>query len=133
MLVDDSWPGQEMDEDEQREARAFKEAVQGSKDFSLLDDSDDDIGSTPSLPTWWNLVDWVYSFQLYLPSFVSCSPKPLIEQLEKVKEVTGATNYGGALMPGEGAAIAQFVQKNMRIPRRGEVGESVEGGDVAIF
>ncbi|KAG7402318.1 hypothetical protein PHYBOEH_000026 [Phytophthora boehmeriae] len=31
-------------------------------------------------------------------------------------------NYGKALLPGEGAAIAQFVQKNMRIPRRGEVG-----------
>ncbi|CAM9946059.1 unnamed protein product, partial [Phaeothamnion confervicola] len=31
-------------------------------------------------------------------------------------------DYGGALRPGEGAAIAQFVQKNMRIPRRGEVG-----------
>ena len=29
---------------------------------------------------------------------------------------------GGALRPGEGAAIAQYVQKNMRIPRRGEVG-----------
>ncbi|CAN0417900.1 unnamed protein product, partial [Ectocarpus sp. 12 AP-2014] len=31
-------------------------------------------------------------------------------------------NYGGALLPGEGAAIAQFVQKGLRIPRRGEVG-----------
>ena len=31
-------------------------------------------------------------------------------------------SYGGALMPGEGDAIAQFVQNNMRIPRRGEVG-----------
>ena len=30
--------------------------------------------------------------------------------------------YGGALLPGEGAAIAQFVQQNMRIPRRGEIG-----------
>ena len=29
---------------------------------------------------------------------------------------------GGALMPGEGAAIAGFVQAGMRIPRRGEVG-----------
>jgi hypothetical protein len=29
-------------------------------------------------------------------------------------------------MPGEGAAIAQFVQKNMRIPRRGEIGWSGE-------
>ena len=31
-------------------------------------------------------------------------------------------DYGKALRPGEGAAIAQYVQKNMRIPRRGEVG-----------
>lgn len=30
--------------------------------------------------------------------------------------------YGKALLPGEGAAIAQFVQQNMRIPRRGEIG-----------
>lgn len=33
-------------------------------------------------------------------------------------------NYGGALLPGEGAAIAQYVQQNMRIPRRGEIGWS---------
>jgi hypothetical protein len=36
--------------------------------------------------------------------------------------------YGGALLPGEGAAIAQFVQQNMRIPRRGEIGWS--GDDI---
>src|SRR5262249_53463982 len=29
---------------------------------------------------------------------------------------------GGALMPGEGDAIAQFVQSGQRIPRRGEIG-----------
>lgn len=34
--------------------------------------------------------------------------------------------YGGALMPGEGAAIAMYVQQNMRIPRRGEIGWSGE-------
>lgn len=33
-------------------------------------------------------------------------------------------SYGGALLPGEGAAIAQYVQQNMRIPRRGEIGWS---------
>ncbi len=32
--------------------------------------------------------------------------------------------YGEDLMPGEGAAIASFVQQNKRIPRRGEVGLS---------
>ncbi len=31
-------------------------------------------------------------------------------------------SYGGALMPGEGDAIARFVQDNKRIPRRGEIG-----------
>ena len=38
------------------------------------------------------------------------------------QKVTEAVSYGGALLPGEGDAIAQYVQKNMRIPRRGEVG-----------
>lgn len=31
-------------------------------------------------------------------------------------------NYGGALLPGEGEAMAAFVQSGKRIPRRGEVG-----------
>eukprot|EP00466_Bigelowiella_natans_P014597 jgi/Bigna1/46273/estExt_Genewise1.C_30212 len=30
--------------------------------------------------------------------------------------------YGGALMPGEGQAIASYVMNGQRIPRRGEVG-----------
>ncbi len=30
--------------------------------------------------------------------------------------------YGGALRPGEGEAMAAFVQSGKRIPRRGEVG-----------
>lgn len=31
-------------------------------------------------------------------------------------------SYGGALRPGEGEAMATFVQEGKRIPRRGEVG-----------
>ena len=38
----------------------------------------------------------------------------------------GGGNYGGALRPGEGAAIAAFVQSGKRIPRRGEVGLSAD-------
>ena len=34
----------------------------------------------------------------------------------------GHISYGGALRPGEGDAIAQYVQQEKRIPRRGEVG-----------
>lgn len=48
-------------------------------------------------------------------------PQPLKETEDAAN---ASLNYGKALLPGEGAAIAQFVQKNMRIPRRGEVGWS---------
>jgi hypothetical protein len=39
-------------------------------------------------------------------------------------------NYGGALRPGEGAAIASFVQAGQRIPRRGEVSWTSDQIDV---
>merc|ERR1712087_808352 len=35
-------------------------------------------------------------------------------------------DYGGAMLPGEADAIANFVQRGMRIPRRGEVGLTSE-------
>ncbi|XP_028550328.1 NKAP family protein-like [Dendrobium catenatum] len=38
----------------------------------------------------------------------------------------GHISYGGALRPGEGDAIAHYVQQGKRIPRRGEVGLSAE-------
>eukprot|EP01138_Halocafeteria_seosinensis_P000525 gb/GECG01000539.1/.p1 GENE.gb/GECG01000539.1/~~gb/GECG01000539.1/.p1 ORF type:complete len:285 (+),score=64.03 gb/GECG01000539.1/:1-855(+) len=46
-------------------------------------------------------------------------PKLSSAQLGSAKSGGG---YGGALRPGEGAAIASYVQQNKRIPRRGEVG-----------
>ena len=46
-------------------------------------------------------------------------PAPLPESF-------GEASYGGALLPGEGAAMAAFVQQNKRIPRRGEIGLSAE-------
>jgi predicted RNA-binding protein with RPS1 domain len=39
--------------------------------------------------------------------------------------------YGNALLPGEGQAIAQYVQQNLRIPRRGEIGYS--GDDIEHY
>ncbi len=55
-------------------------------------------------------------------------PRPMqqITELDPSKRVS----YGSALLPGEGAAIAQYVQQNMRIPRRGEIGwkaDEIEG------
>lgn len=51
-------------------------------------------------------------------------PQPLLQAAGAAGQVDGAKgiNYGGAMRPGEGAAIAQYVQQNKRIPRRGEVG-----------
>jgi NF-kappa-B-activating protein C-terminal domain len=43
----------------------------------------------------------------------------------------GGSTYGKALLPGEGQAIAQYVQNNLRIPRRGEIGYS--GDDIEHF
>ena len=43
----------------------------------------------------------------------------------------GDGTYGKALLPGEGQAIAQYVQQNLRIPRRGEIGYS--GDDIDHF
>jgi NF-kappa-B-activating protein C-terminal domain len=38
----------------------------------------------------------------------------------------GKASYGSALLPGEGQALASFVQQNVRIPRRGEIGYSAD-------
>ena len=43
----------------------------------------------------------------------------------------GGASYGKALLPGEGQAIAQYVQQNLRIPRRGEIGYA--GDDIEQF
>jgi hypothetical protein len=55
-------------------------------------------------------------------------PQPLTQQQANAAGSgnAAASNkaYGSALLPGEGEALAQFVQQNLRIPRRGEIGYS---------
>lgn len=51
--------------------------------------------------------------------------EPLVGPLPLPK-AEGHISYGGALRPGEGDAIAQYVQQGKRIPRRGEVGLSAD-------
>ncbi|XBI37758.1 hypothetical protein VPH35_122985 [Triticum aestivum] len=54
-------------------------------------------------------------------------PGPLVGPLPlPLPHVDVQVKYGGALRPGEGDAMAQFVQQGKRIPRRGEVGLSAE-------
>jgi predicted RNA-binding protein with RPS1 domain len=84
-----------MDEDDWKEAKAFKKAVQGEDD----DEEEDEF----------------------------VGPMPLVDGEGGAGGAGGAGGgkaYGKALLPGEGEALAQYVQQNLRIPRRGEIGYS---------
>jgi hypothetical protein len=89
---------EELDEEDLRQAKEFQKAVQGKKSHKDHEsDSDDDMG-----------------------------PKPLINPDSKAGGALNAhahqKSYGKALLPGEGEALAAYVQQNLRIPRRGEIG-----------
>ena len=87
-----------LEDDDLREAQDFKKAVQGHRPNGSDSESDDDVG-----------------------------PQPLSQANVNNNASSGgaASNaYGGALLPGEGEALAQYVQQNLRIPRRGEIGYS---------
>jgi hypothetical protein len=53
-------------------------------------------------------------------------PMPLVYQ-----DTSRHKGYGTALLPGEGEAMAAFVQEGKRIPRRGEIG--LESEQIAAF
>lgn len=59
---------------------------------------------------------------------VRIGPQLPVNPDDKEEEHTGADPraYGKALLPGEGSAMANFVQEGKRIPRRGEIGLSSE-------
>nr|CAD1825924.1 unnamed protein product [Ananas comosus var. bracteatus] len=68
---------------------------------------------------------------LMFKELIEAKKKPVLENEPLVGPVPlpraeGHISYGGALRPGEGDAIAQYVQQGKRIPRRGEVGLSAE-------
>lgn len=53
-------------------------------------------------------------------------PTPATQQ-EMINNISQAKgSYGGALLPGEGDAMAEYVKSGLRIPRRGEVGITAE-------
>lgn len=49
---------------------------------------------------------------------VEVGPMPLVKSDGRIDE----RSYGGALLRGEGSAMAAFLQNDERIPRRGEIG-----------
>ncbi|KAL3793813.1 hypothetical protein HJC23_006173 [Cyclotella cryptica] len=90
-----------IDEDDLREAQDFKKAVQGGHHHNGSDsDSDSSVAG----------------------------PQPLARSNQgnaaSSKAASSNKAYGSALLPGEGEALAQYVQQNLRIPRRGEIGYS---------
>lgn len=99
----DAATGTEMDEHDLKDAQDLKRAVQGD-DNNNDDEDDDDFGPAP------------------LPNVAAGGG---------AAGGQAGSEYGGALLPGEGQAIAQYVQQNLRIPRRGEIG--YQGDEIETF
>ncbi len=89
-------------DDDLREAQDFKKAVQGKKSHHESDSDDSYAGPQPLT-------------QAQLNAAANADPS---------KAAAAHKAYGSALLPGEGEALAAFVQQNLRIPRRGEIGYS---------
>jgi predicted RNA-binding protein with RPS1 domain len=90
-----------IDEEDLREAKEFKKAVQGTNGINNGDDDSDDDEFLGPMP---------------LPN------SDMNQGDNGAKNKDSSKTYGGALLPGEGEALAAYVQQNMRIPRRGEIG-----------
>ena len=93
-----------MDDDDLKDAQDLKRAVQGHTKQGDDDEEDDDFGPAP------------------LPHAAAGGGA--------AGGGAAGSEYGKALLPGEGQAIAQYVQQNLRIPRRGEIGyqgDEIEG------
>ncbi|OMP05050.1 hypothetical protein COLO4_09072 [Corchorus olitorius] len=77
------------------------------------------------------IMDEVSAEALMFKEMIEAQKKPALDNEPMVgpaplPRAEGHISYGGALRPGEGDAIAQYVQQGKRIPRRGEVGLSAE-------
>ncbi|CAG8565199.1 5196_t:CDS:2 [Paraglomus occultum] len=65
-----------------------------------------------------NLENFWVEKKVDLPEDLQVGPVPIPAQETKL----GERAYGGALLAGEGSAMAAYVQEGKRIPRRGEIG-----------
>ena len=91
-----------MDDQDLRDANDFQQAIQGHRSTAHGDDDDDDDDEDDD------------------------GPMPLAATVTENGATTSGHQYGNALLPGEGQALAAYVQQNLRIPRRGEIGYSGE-------
>ncbi|GMI69358.1 hypothetical protein HRI_000605100 [Hibiscus trionum] len=108
----------------------------GSETDSQASDSDKSLDSgvdakSKAMVDEPNMADINAAEALMFKEMIEAQKKPALDNEPMVgpaplPRAEGHISYGGALRPGEGDAIAQYVQQGKRIPRRGEVGLSAE-------
>ncbi|XP_073221575.1 uncharacterized protein [Cicer arietinum] len=126
----------ESDEEDSRSKRSSKRTKKSSEaesESSEENESGSDCDGTKNKAA---IVDEVKMAEinaeaLKLKELFESQKKPALDDEPQVgpmplPKAEGHISYGGALRPGEGDAIAQYVQQGKRIPRRGEVGLSAE-------
>lgn len=109
-------------------AAAMTVSIAGTADATDVADATDaadaaDAADAPppvSKPKKYKWV-WVEKRSVNLDDADDVGPQPIARVDGHVDKT-----WGGALLPGEGDAIAQYVQSGKRIPRRGEVGLKAE-------
>ncbi|KAE8584509.1 hypothetical protein XENTR_v10020997 [Xenopus tropicalis] len=120
------------DEDEKRKSKKRKKKhrkkkskkkkskkVKEESSDSSSDDSDDEKLEKDQ---------WVEKTKNNLDEFEFVGPEAPITHLSQDDR---PLNYGHALLPGEGAAMAEYVKAGKRIPRRGEIG--LTSDEIASF
>lgn len=94
---------EELHVEDLRQAEELKKAIQSSNNNNKDSDDEDDLDG---------------------PQPLSLSNQGDLDPNGTGGAASGGNAYGKALLPGEGVALAQYVQQNLRIPRRGEIGYS---------
>lgn len=109
--------------------KTLSETEGGTSNSEEIPDSEVDVNGKAKLEE--AIVDESDAEALIFKEMIEAQKKPPLDNdpivgPQPLPRAEGHISYGGALRPGEGDAIAQYVQQGKRIPRRGEVGLSAE-------
>lgn len=110
-----------------KKSKKKKKAKKAKKKKSkpVSDDSDSDSESESEVEdeeAQWVEKKPVFAIPSIMPVEENAIVGPLPVELENVVEKNSKLDYGKALLPGEGAAMAAYIADGKRIPRRGEIG-----------
>ncbi|KAH8555109.1 ras-induced vulval development antagonist-domain-containing protein [Umbelopsis sp. PMI_123] len=111
------------DESVSEDDRRSEVSVSNGKD-KVLEVDETQLDAVPDL--------WVEKQVEMADESAPVGPLPVASHDDHLKERA----YGGALLPGEGSAMAAYVQEGKRIPRRGEIGlnsDQIEAFESAGF